>query len=404
MSSRRVAVSSALVGIAALTLSSSPSQAADSKSSPKPAPSARAGNGVSDMPDVTVNGRYVVFQSTSTNLVPGDTNGRTDIFIRDTGLNKTRLVSKGFNGQPANGHSSDPVVSDDGKIVVFTSAATNLVPGDTNKKTDVFRTDLTTGKTTRVSTSQAGVQGNGDSKRGRISSDGRTVAFISNARNLVPGDTNNVQDVFLRSYASGAFKRVSTTPNGTQLTVPSYSPSVSFDGKYIGWVSDPFGDPAVNSWCGSVGRTVAVLSRTSPTAARPTVTEAVCKGSYLSKVVDPKVNMTGKVGYTLLSSGGYAEFIARGSGNLYDYSYDADYWSVTSWDLGRWGGAMVYTSNYEDYIHVRDMAWGAIDTYWPAKSLALSPDGATVALADTYDQQIYIWNHQTGASKLVSTS
>ena len=104
-----------------------------------------AGNGASDLPDVSVNGRYVVFQSSSTNLVPGDTNARIDVFLRDTALNKTRLISKARAGGPANGDSTDAVVSDDGKIIVFTSTASNIVAGDTNGKPDVFRTDLSTG-------------------------------------------------------------------------------------------------------------------------------------------------------------------------------------------------------------------------------------------------------------------
>lgn len=363
-----------------------------------------AGNGASDLPDVSVNGRYVVFQSSSTNLVPGDTNARIDVFLRDTALNKTRLISKARAGGPANGDSTDAVVSDDGKIIVFTSTASNIVAGDTNGKPDVFRTDLSTGITTRVSTSQTGTQANKESKRGRISSDGKTVAFISSATNIVPGDTNNVQDIFVRTYATATVKRVSTTPNGTQLTVPSYSPSVSFDGKAVGWINDPFGDPAVNAWCGSVGKTLAVLSKKVSSATRPVVVEAVCKSSYLDKVVDPRINMTGKIGFTLLSNGGYAMFAARGQGALVTYNYNADYYTRTWWDEGRWGSAMVSTSEYDDYLHVNDTATGEKDIYWPANSLAMSPDGTTIALQDRSNRQVYIYNHNSGDSKLVSQS
>ena len=395
----------ALVGIGAIGASAlvcAPAQAA--AHSPKPAASKLAGNGTSNSPDVTIGGRYVVFSSTSTNLVPNDFNSRADVFIRDTVLNKTRLVSKGRSGTQSNGNSTEPVVSDDGKIVVFTSTASNLVAGDTNGKADVFRADLGTGVITRVSTSQSGVQATGDSKRPAISGDGKLVAFVSNARNLVAGDTNSLQDVFVRTYATPSVKRVSTTPNGTQLSTASYSPSVSFDGKYVGWTSDPFGDPTVNAWCGSASRTLAVLSRWSPNSARPVVSEAVCRESSLSKVVEPRVNMAGNVGYARLSNDGYAEFNSRGRSGLYDYNYNADYYAAAYWDVGRWADAMVSTTSYSEELQIRDAANGDQTISWAANAVSMSPDGAVIGIADRYDGQVYIWNHTTGASELVSTS
>jgi Tol biopolymer transport system component len=135
--------------------------------------------------------------------VPGDTNGWPDIFVHDRRTGKTRQVSVSSGGKQGNKFSSGPAISADGRFVAFESYAANLVPGDTNGWYDVFVHDRQTGTTRRVSVSSAGVQSNGDSgwESVAISAHGRFVAFSSEATNLVPGDTNGVSDVFVRSLA-----------------------------------------------------------------------------------------------------------------------------------------------------------------------------------------------------------
>ena len=161
-------------------------------------PAGLAGNGPSYGFAVSADGRFVAFGSYASDLTPGDTNGGPDAFVRDLRTGVTRLVSVAAGGGPAEEGSSPTSVSDDGRFVGFQSYATNLVPGDTNGATDAFVRDMRAGTTTRVSVDRRGTQGNGDSVSPALSRDGGWVAFASSAGNLIPGDTNGVADVFVR--------------------------------------------------------------------------------------------------------------------------------------------------------------------------------------------------------------
>ena len=161
------------------------------------------GNGYSFDPAISADGRFVAFASDATNLVPGDTNSTADVFVRDRQTGTTRRVSVSSGGAQGNDVSSDPAISADGRFVAFKSDATNLVPGDTNDSDDIFVHDRQTGTTRRVSVSSGGAQGNGDSLSPAISADGRFVAFESCATNLVPGDTNDAIDVFVHDRQTG---------------------------------------------------------------------------------------------------------------------------------------------------------------------------------------------------------
>ena len=177
------------------------------------------GNNFSDEPAMSADGRYVAFESAASNLVPGDSNGVNDVFVRDLQRGGTRRVSVGAGGTQPNGLSDVPEISADGRYVAFESAARNLVPHDTNSANDVFVRDLTAGTTRRVSVSSSGVQGNDDSGvygSPTLSADGGTVVFESAASNLVPGDTNGALDVFARDLRHGRTVRVSVTGTGHQ--------------------------------------------------------------------------------------------------------------------------------------------------------------------------------------------
>jgi Tol biopolymer transport system component len=195
-------------------------------------------NDDSDSPALSGNGRYVAFCSAATDLVSGDTNGCVDVFLKDLETGLLALVSADSAGAAANGDSSQPAVSDDGRYVVFTSAANNLVSGDTNLCADVFRKDLLTGAIARVSTSTASVQGSDISDSPTVSADGRYVAFRSDATNLVTGDTNKDSDVFRKDMSSGAVLRVSTTSVGVQGDDDSSHPTITDDGRYVAFTSD----------------------------------------------------------------------------------------------------------------------------------------------------------------------
>ncbi len=152
-------------------------------------------NGPSYHPCISADGRTVVFSSDATNLVPGDLNGARDVFVRDLSGGSTTRVSVSSAGGTANGPSDSPAISGDGQHVVFSSWANNLVPGDSINFTDIFLHDRQSGMTT-LGSAAAAVGGNGDSSYPAISADGYFIAYSSYASNLVPADLNGVTDVF----------------------------------------------------------------------------------------------------------------------------------------------------------------------------------------------------------------
>jgi Tol biopolymer transport system component len=197
------------------------------------------GDGGSDRPAVSATGRFVAFESRASNLVGGDTNGASDIFVRDRRRGMTRRVSVSSPGVEANGNSYGPGVSATGRFVVFESLASNLVAGDTNDATDVFLRDRTTRTTTRVSVSSAGAQGDGGSFFAAISADGRFVAFVSLASNLVADDTNGARDIFVRDRRTRTTTRVSVSAAGGEANGHSSfrPPSLSANGRFIAFES-----------------------------------------------------------------------------------------------------------------------------------------------------------------------
>ncbi|MCL5292105.1 MAG: hypothetical protein M1548_06200, partial [Actinobacteria bacterium] len=195
-------------------------------------------NGYSGRPAISADGRYVAFWSAASNLVPDDTNSADDIFVHDRLLSTTTRVSVSSTGVQANGYSGYPVISADGRYVAFSSHANNLVDGDTNAIDDIFVRDLQAGTTRRVSISSTGEQGNGNSIWHAISADGRYVAFSSDANNLVDGDTNAASDIFVHDVQAGATKRVSVLSTGEQTNGYSSNPSISADGSYVAFSSD----------------------------------------------------------------------------------------------------------------------------------------------------------------------
>ncbi|MCB2187319.1 MAG: hypothetical protein KQJ78_12930 [Deltaproteobacteria bacterium] len=182
--------------------------------------------------DLSADGRYVVFDSAATNLVEGDTNGRTDIFVRDLQTGVTTRINLAPNGDQADGSSFDPHLSGDGRYVVYESFATNLVEGETNGQNDVFVYDTVSRTTTRVSVKSDGTEGNNVSEDGQISADGRWVVFESGANNLVEGDNNAVKDVFLHDCQTGETVRLSLNTAGEEANNGSSTPWISDDGRY----------------------------------------------------------------------------------------------------------------------------------------------------------------------------
>jgi Tol biopolymer transport system component len=236
---------------------------------------------------ISADGRFVAFLSAATNLVPGDTNKFVDLFVRDRQTGTTERVDLSSSGDEANGDCKSPklTISADGRFVAYASAASNLVPGDTNRRIDCFVRDRQSGSTDRISVSSTGDQGNDISLDPAISADGRFVAFDSMATNLVPGkpagsvyvrdrltgmtewvaagslpsvsadgrfvafhsaasdlvpnDTNRSVDCFVRDRLTGSTERISVTTSGDQaLGGDSIAPEISANGRFVAFVSE----------------------------------------------------------------------------------------------------------------------------------------------------------------------
>jgi uncharacterized repeat protein (TIGR01451 family) len=193
----------------------------------------------SDMPAISADGRFVAFVSLASNLVPDDTNDATDVFVHDRRTGTTERVSVDSRGRQGDGNSGlvgaagYPAISADGRFVAFPSDATNLVRGDTNNATDVFVRDRLTGTTERVSVSGSGAQSDGFSEGPAISADGRFVAFHSSASNLSPGDDNFSDDVFVRDRLNGTTEIVSVNNAGEEGNSLSFRPGISADGRFV---------------------------------------------------------------------------------------------------------------------------------------------------------------------------
>jgi Tol biopolymer transport system component len=190
-------------------------------------------------PAISATGRYVVFQSAAYNLDPADPlPGSTHMYLRDVKLDTTRLVSLSTDGELADGYDAFPVVSRNGRIVAWESSAANLVPGDGNNKFDIFARDMKTGITTRISVDSAGAEGDNDSFNPSISDNGRYVAFQSASTNLVPLDSNQRTDCFVHDRKTGITTRISLDSGGNQGGGNSGTPVLSPNGRYVAFDSE----------------------------------------------------------------------------------------------------------------------------------------------------------------------
>jgi Tol biopolymer transport system component len=195
-------------------------------------PACARGHGGTQTPAISADGRYVAFVSDSADLVPGDTNGSADVFVRDRIAMKTTRVSvatSGAQADSASGAQSPPAISADGTLVAFDSYATNL--DAEGASCQLYVHSLVTGETKRVSSGQGGDPGNGCSYQPSLAT-GR-VAFVSDATNLVSGDTNSATDVFVTDIATGATVRASLSASHQEANAESRWPSISVDGRFV---------------------------------------------------------------------------------------------------------------------------------------------------------------------------
>jgi Tol biopolymer transport system component len=191
------------------------------------------------MPAISADGRFVAFWSSDPNLVTGDTNGSSDLFVRDRETGSVERVNVASDGTQANRqqHLGISGISADGRFVGFLSDASNLVPGDTNGTVDVFVHDRLTGGTARASVSSDGAEANGASAPAAISADGRFVTFNSEASNLVPSDTNGQRDIFVHDRLTGETERVNVSSSGDEANADTYIPALSANGRFVAFDS-----------------------------------------------------------------------------------------------------------------------------------------------------------------------
>ncbi|MDP8961590.1 MAG: hypothetical protein M3N32_08255 [Actinomycetota bacterium] len=214
-------------------------------------------------PSISGDGRFVAFQSGPGGVYLGGgetTPERTEVFLHDRTTATTTLVSRASVGTPGDDDSFASSISGDGRFVTFSSYATNLVAGDTNRSPDAFVHDRQTGATSRVSVTSDGTEGDDYSFASSISGDGRFVTFSSYATNLVAGDTNLSPDAFVHDRQTGATSRVGVASDGTQADLGSYAPDVSDDGSHVA-----FGSGATNLVAGDTNERTDVFVHSAGT-------------------------------------------------------------------------------------------------------------------------------------------
>ncbi len=182
---------------------------------------------------VSIDGRFVAFQSSASNLVAGDTNKKQDIFVYDRELKTMERVSISSKGGQASNNSTHPSISGDGRFVAFMSLAGDLVENDKNGQFDIFVHDREKKTTRLVSVSINGEAGNTKSLYPAISTDGCCIVFESSATNLIEDDRNEAKDIFLRNIQQGKTEVVSLSASGQQANHGSYNASISSDGRYV---------------------------------------------------------------------------------------------------------------------------------------------------------------------------
>ena len=258
-------------------------------------------------PAISSDGRYVAFASSATNLVKGDRNGVADVFVRDRVAGTTERVTMVNRKVEANGESSQPAISPDGRFVAFASFADNLVPADTNFTSDVFVADRTGGAPQRVSVSNTGQQGENRSESPSISADGRFVAFTSSSDALVSGDLDGASDVFVRDRVAETTEGVSVAPTASGFGATSSSPAITPDGRFVAfdsWEPDLVPGDTNNSF------DVLVRDRATGALERISVSSAGVQGDDWS--LAPSISSDGN----LVAFHSFAGNLVSGDGNF----------------------------------------------------------------------------------------
>lgn len=192
--------------------------------------SGEQGDASSGFPSMSADGRYIAFFSNANNLSPLDQNPSSDIFVKDVVTGSIDVISTSGEGAASDSFSDTPSISSDGRFVAFASAATTLTPGDTNARKDIFVKDRNTGAVVRASINSEGVEGNADSDAPQISGDGRIVVFSSASSNFSTNDSGTNVDIFAKDLSTAEIRRLNVGANTEEANGSSFSPSISSDG------------------------------------------------------------------------------------------------------------------------------------------------------------------------------
>ncbi len=265
------------------------------------------GNAISYVGDISADGRFVAFDSEATNLVLDDTNGVSDVFLRDLQLGTTVRVSVTAMGEQTNGGGGAPSISADGRFVAFESGSTNFVSGDANGFGDIYVKDMLTGAVTRASVSSTGAEPNNESMTASISGDGRYVVFDSDADNLVPNDTNGAGDIFVRDLQLGTTTGVTVSGN-----MGGMDGSISLDGQYV-----VFNSRSTNlvSDDTNEGMDVFVYSTQTGQIVRASVDSSGVQGDHSS--IEPSISGDGRYVTFSSSSNNFTSIETYGYSHLY---------------------------------------------------------------------------------------
>jgi Tol biopolymer transport system component len=259
-----------------------------------------APNGSGRSASISGDGRYVAFASGATNLVDGaDANGAAeDVYVADTESMTFRRICPAATGvQPASGSSFGPAISEDGRFVAFSSTAPVEAPAPKARGINTYLHDLQTGVTTRISMSTTGGVPDGSSYSPSISSDGRYVAFVSDAGNLVRrGDRNKVSDIYVRDMVARVTELVSRTPSGAPGNGPSGHPALSGDGHIVVFQSEA-SDLTCGVRCPQAERDINLVSDIFRHDRRTGVTETISRGRtpWMEASIGPVTDRTGAI-------------------------------------------------------------------------------------------------------------
>ncbi len=355
------------------------------------------------IPSLSADGRFVAFDCRDANLVPNDSNRDSDVFVRDLTTGGCELISArdpALASSSPNGASGSAASSADGRFVAFTSDADNLVSGDTNGCRDVFVRDMATTSTVLVSVGTNGLSGDNLSTEPALSADGRYVAFSSSADNLVPGDTNRAQDVFLRDLQAGTTTLISLNSAGTApANGASYSPVISTDGRFI-----LFRSKATNLAPGSFSGTENLFLRDRPRRATYALTTsglssaAMTPDGHFVAFVDPNGASFGTfyIWDSLAAARVYTGTTVFGLRNI-AISPDGN-------RLAYWAGSGVVQLYALD--RAANTNWAIISgpgpTPRPTLRFSRNNQGLTYNKLLTGTNQVYLYDFQTGANLLAS--